>query len=242
MFPSIVMLHHVDAPHESLKAWSVTKNKFLELLNFLETNGYTTITFKEIVDSRYQILSKGAKNIILTFDDGPKNLLEFVIPELVRRKMKASFYIPTAHIGKYNSWNVEEGMARMELMNEEDIKEVHKCGMEVGSHSHRHIRLKHMSAAVIKQEVELSRNILEGIIDDKVCSFAFPYASVPAGHEEILSSAGYEYGLSIYQAFENKFALRRVGFYEKDTEKSLRFKFSKSYKWLRTIYDPTKKY
>lgn len=64
------------------------------------------------------------KKLILSFDNCPKHLFDFAIPELVKRKMKAVFYMPTANTGGYNSWDEEKGTARMELMNEADLKEL----------------------------------------------------------------------------------------------------------------------
>jgi len=242
MFPPIVMLHHVDDfADPSFEMWCITRNKFLGLLNYLSSNNIQTITFSDIVKDK-RILKNGAKKVILTFDDCSKRLCDFVVPELLKKKMKASFYMPTAHIGKHNSWNVEEGLPKIELMNENDLKELGKVGMEVGSHSHAHIRLKDVTYKVAEEQVLLSKQIIEDIVGDKVYSFAFPYASIPRNYHQLLSSAGYEYGMSIYQPFENKYALRRFGYYNKDTEKSLGFKLSKSYKLFRMLYDPTKKY
>jgi peptidoglycan/xylan/chitin deacetylase (PgdA/CDA1 family) len=242
MFPPIIMLHHVeDFPDPSYRMWCISRNKFLELLNYLNNNSFQSITFSDIVRDP-SILRTTSKKVILTFDDCSKRLLDYAVPELVKRNMKASFYIPTANIGKFNSWNVEEGMTKLELMNESDLKELNNLGMEVGSHSHFHAKLKEASPKKVREQFFLSKEIIENIIGSKVYSFAFPYASIPSKYEEFLSSAGYEYGLSIYQPFENKYALRRFGYWNKDTEKSLRFKLSKRYKLFRMMYDPLKKY
>jgi peptidoglycan/xylan/chitin deacetylase (PgdA/CDA1 family) len=114
---------------------------FLRLLNYLEQNGYQTLTFEDLHDSPRM---KSGKRIILTFDDCPKHLFDFAIPELLSRKMKASFYMPTAYLGKYNAWDVEEGRAKVELMDENDLLELSRLGMEIGSHSHHHVKLKNV--------------------------------------------------------------------------------------------------
>jgi peptidoglycan/xylan/chitin deacetylase (PgdA/CDA1 family) len=237
MFPPIAMLHHVtNSPHDTLKSWSVSEHKFLELLNFLETNKYETITFKDIVSNK-KILRGFSKKVILTFDDCYKNLLDFAVPQLVKRKMKAVFYMPTAYVGSYNEWDVEQGFGRVELMSQGELKELDKLGMEVGGHSHYHIRLKDASPGRVKEEVEQSKAVLENIIGKSVYSFAYPHGSVPDNYYQILSSAGYAFGVSIHQPLESKLALRRFSFDEADGESSLKTKLSRQYKYKRMFYD-----
>ena len=239
-FPHIAMLHSVsNRMDDSLKDWCISHHRFSQLLDFLEEKQYETTHFGLLESKNYR--PKASKKIILTFDDCPKNLLDFAVPELLKRKMKAAFYIPTAYIGGYNSWDVENGKARLELMNEDDLKALSQAGMEIGSHSHRHIALKTITyVPELEKEVRLSKQLLESITGQQVYSFSYPYGSVPIHYREILSNAGYFYGLSIYQPFQTPLALRRFGVYEKDTKEKIKRKLSLHYRWLRSVYDLTK--
>jgi peptidoglycan/xylan/chitin deacetylase (PgdA/CDA1 family) len=242
MLPPIAMLHHVsDAPaHESLGGWRISRRSFLRLLNYLEQNGYQTLTFEDLHGSARM---KSRNRIILTFDDCPKHLFDFAIPELLSRKMKASFYMPTAYLGKYNAWDVEEGRAKVELMDENDLLELSRLGMEIGSHSHHHVKLKNVKTeAEIQYEVAFSKAVIEQMIKKTVLSFSYPFASVPKQYKKILSAAGYQYGLSIYQPFETKLALRRFGYYDIDSEERIKRKLSVWYNYFRTLSDPLTKH
>lgn len=240
----IAMLHYIsdDPAHESLNAYCIKRKAFLQLLNYIESNNYETITFADISTDK-NTLRTSSKKIILTFDDCPRHLFDFAIPEMIKRKMKGSFYMPTAHMGQYNSWDADKGAARVDLMNEAEVKELDRLGMEVGAHSHHHTQLKEITDSVkVTEEITLCKHILEDIIGKPVYSFAFPFASIPGNYKQILSQAGYQYGLSIYQKFESRWALRRFGYYDIDTEKSLHRKLSPLYKWYRRLSDPLKKY
>ena len=241
--PPIAMLHHVsdDPSHQSLKPYSISRNIFLQLLNYLQDKNYQTITFADIV-AQSSILQTKQKKIILTFDDCPKHLFDFAIPELLKRKMTAVFYMPTAHIGKTNSWDEAEGRTQVELMNENDLKELSRLGMEVGAHSHHHIRLKGISEAELRFEVTECKKILESIIEKQVHSFAYPFGSVPKNHRSILSAAGYIFASSIYYPYENDLALRRFIYHDGDTKKTLEQKLSWQYKYYRFITDTMKSY
>lgn len=239
--PPIAMLHCVSdqISDDTLRNWCISPKAFLRLLDHLESNHYNTTHFAEIEQGTGKLQRK---KVVLSFDDCLKHLFDFAIPQLVQRKMKAVFYMPSAHIGGYNSWDVEKRATRLEVMNESDLKELVRLGFEVGSHSHHHIELKDLPEDQIKEEAVLSKSIIESITNKTVYSFSYPYGAVPPAYQQILKVAGYKYGVSIYQPFETELALRRFGVYEKDDANSLNRKLSRSYKWFRKVYDVVKKY
>ncbi len=238
--PPIAMLHSVsDSFDASLSDWCVSRAAFLRLLDVLENSRYRTTHFAEIVHETDRLSFR--RQIILSFDDCAKHLLDFALPELLRRNMKAVFYMPTAYIGGYNEWDVRKGAARSELMNAADLRELSRLGMEIGSHSHRHVELTTLPIKEQQREVMQSKRMLEAITGGPVYSFAYPYGAVPAVYKELLTAANYRYGVGIYKPFETALALRRFGVYEKDTPITLTRKLSRRYRWMRSVYDAVKK-
>lgn len=238
--PPVAMLHLVsDKVDPLLSNWCISRRQFSLVLDYLEHSNVQTTHFVDIVQQKNQ---RNKKQIVLSFDDCARHLLDFAVPELIKRNMKAAFYMPTAYIGKSNVWDVSKGSEKIELMNANELKDLVSCGMEVGSHSHSHVELGILKdIAKLKTEITLSKEILEAIIGRDIYSFAYPFGSVPSNCKTLLKEAGYHFGLSIYQPYESAFALRRFGIYEKDTVASLRLKLSGRYKWMRSIYDLVKK-
>ncbi len=236
--PPIVMLHKVKGENSSgSKEWSITHEKFLELLDYLIEFNYQTVTFSDIVLAKERL--SPSKKVVLTFDDGFKHLFDFAIPQLLKRGMKALFYIPTAHIGEYNCWDFARGSGEDQLMDEADLLELDRLGMEIGAHSHHHINLKQIrDENKILDELLVSKQILESLTGKPVCSFAYPYGKLPLSYRKLMTKANYSFAVSIYQSVENDLALRRFGYYNSDTRKSLDWKLSFSYKLLRAFYDP----
>lgn len=235
----IAMLHHVaEQPHPSLQTWCITHSKFLEFLNCIEQKGLQTTTFQEMVTLK--LTAKDLKNkIIITFDDCAAELLDFAIPELVKRNMKAVFYMPSNHIDGENIWDIEEfAMTSVKLMNLQQLQYLLTLGMEVGSHGENHIRLNQVSVAVANQDISNSKKKLEEILQCPVYSFAYPYGKIPAQHQKMLAQAGYHFGLSIYTAFETKYTLRRFAINETDDRKIINMKLSTRYRIMRALYDP----
>lgn len=231
----IAMLHHIsDAPHSSLRPWNIFHQQFIDLLDCILEKGLTTVTFADLEKGE-----SSKKRVIITFDDCPASLFDFAIPELVKRNMKAVFYIPTSHIGGYNVWDTEElNLVEVKLMTAAQLTELKQMGMEIGSHGEEHQRLNTVDAEDAFKEIIRSKNILEELLNEPVYSFAHPYAEIPKGYKQMLRRAGYTAAVSIYQSVQNQYALRRFGIHESDNKKSISFKLTPLYLRMRQLYDP----
>lgn len=233
-FPAIVMLHYVsDNPvYNDLRPWNINTTTYIRLLDYLELNNYRTIGFEDLLTGR-----RRSKDIIITFDDCPKELWDFAIPELQRRNMKAVFYMPTAHLGGYNEWNVADGKPRIGLMDEGDIARLVEKGMEVGSHAHNHCMLEEMDESEVISQLSVSKSILESIIGKPVISVAYPYGSLPAGYKHLTEGLGYKFGLGVYVPWQSMSAIRRWVYDDTDDTASIKRKTSKFYNWYRAWQD-----
>lgn len=231
-FPPVIMLHHVtdDAALNGLKPYSISRAAFTRLLDVLEEEGYVTTTFNDLYTTK-------GKKVIITFDDCPKHLLDFAVPELQRRGMKAVFYMPTAYLGGKNDWDTAFGKPTVELMNEADIKHLSSIGMEIGSHSHWHVKLGDLPEEEVAENLQQSKKILESITGKNVISVAYPFGSVPRNRDKLLGEAGYEYGLSIYSPFENRYNVRRFIYHDGDDTARLKAKLSLKYRMMRAVND-----
>ena len=172
---------------------------FQQHLDVLITNGYNTITLRDL----YQHWEYGkplpTNPIILTFDDGYRSMYDFVMPELVKRNMVATFFIIT---DKFNHPG---------YVSESMIQEMHKNGMEIGSHSHSHGDLRN---ADLEIELKQSKTLLENIIDDTVYSFCYPcglYNKTTVGY---LVKCGYKVAVTVKygeaSVNQNVYELKRI--------------------------------
>ena len=182
----IAMLHHVENREDwaSLKPYCIERKTLIRLLDQIERSGKRGVSLMDALEY------PSSKKVVLTFDDGAQHLWDFAIPELLNRGMTASFFIPTHHIGKTNSWDVEEGRAEVQLMDKSAIRELHRAGMEIGGHSHHHIRLGEVEESRASQELRMSKEILDDLIQKETQSMAWPYGSVPENSKELLKKSG----------------------------------------------------
>ncbi len=101
---------------------------------------------------------------LLTFDDGGKSAL-LIAKYLEKFDLRGHFFITTSLIGdKY-------------FLTEAEIRDLHKRGHIIGSHSHSHPNVfSSLSYELMKYEWSTSKSILEEILETEV-----KYCSIPGG-------------------------------------------------------------
>jgi peptidoglycan/xylan/chitin deacetylase (PgdA/CDA1 family) len=104
-----------------------------------------------------------AHGAILTLDDGNDTDVRIVLPKLVAAGLTASFFIPSDRIGTPG------------YVTEHDILELHRAGMEIGSHGCAHLNWLKAGDAEIARDVMQSVERLAGLIHAPVRSVAIPY-------------------------------------------------------------------
>ena len=127
-----------------------------------------------------QWYEKGEGNLCLTFDDG--NLSDFgnVFPVLGDRGIKASFFIVPDFVGKKG------------FMNWSHIIELHKYGMEIGSHSLSHKFMTTLRNDDLHNEIAKSKKVIEDKIGSPINSFAYPYGDCSNKTHNIIKKLGYK--------------------------------------------------
>ena len=165
-----VLLYHSISDDNSMMSLNV--NIFENHIKYLKKNGYTSINFNEIDQS-------AKKQIIITFDDGYKDVLLNALPILKKYDFKATCFFVTNLIGQDNSWDInKKNFSKKEIMNINDINNWISSGMHVGSHSHNHLDLTKISEKKLLNELDFSKKILEDKFDIVSDIFCYPYGKV----------------------------------------------------------------
>jgi peptidoglycan/xylan/chitin deacetylase (PgdA/CDA1 family) len=146
---------------------------FHEQIRHLKQRGYSVVPWVALVDRAGNDLRIG-----LTFDDGRKSDLESA--GLLRSLgYSALFFIATNDIGKNG------------YVDRNDVIELQRLGMGIGSHSHHHVQLTPLSDARLEIELTTSKKILEGIVQSPITHFSFPGGSYDARVLKVAAKAGY---------------------------------------------------
>ena len=141
------MVQQVDP--EKAYEYNVPHEDFVQQLDYLQEQGYTTISIRDYLRARKGLEELPAKPVILTFDDGYVSNYTELLPILEQRGLKATIFMVTNEIGKENYLSLDQ------------LKELQNKGIEIGSHTANHLPLDAMDSATAREEVKVSKLIME---------------------------------------------------------------------------------
>ena len=93
----IIMYHHLSENSKKLNKYTISPSQFKDDLDYIKSNGFTTVNIADLIDFCENKKSLPPKPIMITFDDGYMSVFEYAYPLLKQYDMKAVINI----IGKY---------------------------------------------------------------------------------------------------------------------------------------------
>ena len=169
-----------------------------EQLALIERMGYTPISFSDLKSFISQRRPLPNKPILLTFDGGYESVYRLAYPLLQKYQFKATIFLPTKYIGKFNQR--DEGAEK--IMGPLAIKEMTRDLIDVGLQSHQHESYRSYSASQIELDLSECISTLEQHRCPFVRVFAFPYGAAPVVRRTR------EAVKSVFQEHRIEFALR----------------------------------
>jgi peptidoglycan/xylan/chitin deacetylase (PgdA/CDA1 family) len=208
------------------------KEKFIRQVNYL-SNKYclVSLNYLNTISSRKNLIS-------ITFDDGLSSILKNALPELIKRKIPTTIFIPAATIGSYPKWEQKRQEIYYDdrILNLDEIKELSDQGIEIGSHTLHHTDLRNVPLEVAKEEFDSSKSLLEEITGKEVVSFSFPYGSY---NDELINLAldcGYSFVYTtepeMISVPTKRKIFGRIGVDPGDSLIELKLKAAGAYSWL----------
>jgi peptidoglycan/xylan/chitin deacetylase (PgdA/CDA1 family) len=187
----ILCYHNVAAaPKEArFKLLYVSPESFERQLWTLHRIGLRGVSTSEGIARLHNGTARGC--VVLTFDDGYADTLTTAAPLIKRYGFSATCYVVSGALGTYNRWDAEYLQETKSLMSREQIDEWLAAGMEVGSHSCSHARLRQLPRDAAQYEIEESRAALRKMFGIPVEHFAYPFGHFSAESVELVRLAGY---------------------------------------------------
>jgi peptidoglycan/xylan/chitin deacetylase (PgdA/CDA1 family) len=169
---------------------------FDEQLRFLQREGYMSCSLEYAVNRLQVQVSSTDKLVVITFDDGYCDFYRHAFPVLQRCGFTATVFLATAYIGQSPIQ-----FKGKECMTWPQVRELHRNGIQFGSHTVNHPQLRALSMQAIDNELLQSKRTIEDKLGCPVTSFAYPYAfpqtdsDFKAQLRNSLLSAGYDNGV-----------------------------------------------
>ena len=216
--PLVLMYHSVESYDTDPYRVTVHPRRFDRQLRWLRGRGLRGVSMSELLAARRD--GRGAGLVGLTFDDGYADFVTEVLPALSRYGFGATVFVIPGALGGHNSW--DEPGPRKALMTASDVRRIADAGVEIGSHSLRHIRLPEAGDDELTEQVLLSREILAGITGREVTGFCYPYGGIGAREVEAVRAAGYDYACAVHASpLAGRHAIPRAFIGDRDTSPRL---------------------
>ena len=122
----------------------------------------------------------GDERIVVSFDDGNASDHAIALPTLLRRGMKALFFICSGRVGMST------------FLDAGQIHELNDHGMTIGSHGVNHLPWRSLSDIRLQEEVAGSRQALENLLGKNVESAACPFGDYDSRVLRFLKNSGYQ--------------------------------------------------
>jgi peptidoglycan/xylan/chitin deacetylase (PgdA/CDA1 family) len=204
----ILMFHYISEPppgaNELRRDLSVSPESFSAQLERLRSEGYTSISMRDLVMHIRIGQPLPAKPLMLTFDDGHADHYTNAFPILRQHGFSGTFYVITGY--------ADEG--REEHLNWPQIVEMAEAGMEIGVHSLTHPDLRDQTLDYVVWQTLGPKQAIESRIPQAVTSFCYPFGLYDNQVVSVINSAHYWTGVTTQQGTlhtsDNLYAVERV--------------------------------
>lgn len=205
----VLMYHYIgDLPTNAdatRKDLTVSTQNFTAQMNFLLSQGYTSITPGQL----YLYLTKNkaipAKSVVISFDDGYADTFDNAVPILETDHLTGMFgiitgLVATNTISNYANW--------------QQIISARNAGMAIVSHSYSHPNFAALSASDQNFNIAKSTVDLTGELGTPPTYFIYPFGKYNSTTEQTLKNHGYVMSFTTAYGFvkpgENLLELPRV--------------------------------
>jgi peptidoglycan/xylan/chitin deacetylase (PgdA/CDA1 family) len=186
----ILVYHHVGPfVPETFRFLTVSPKAFERQMDWLRRNRFTTITPQQWVRWLENGESLPERPVLITFDDGYRDIAVHALPALHERHMTATVYVVTGRCGGINAWDLVYTPGEHRLLDSRVIKFWHERGIEIGSHTSSHRRLENLNRTDLNTEITCSANELGVILGSQADSFSYPYGAFDREAAELVAGS-----------------------------------------------------
>lgn len=180
---------------------------------------------------------KGKRYVAITFDDGFVDVIENALPELSKRGIPVTIFVPTGYLGREADWFRKNSNKSKKVMDAEQLRYITKNDLiSIGSHCITHKSLLSMTENEAKEEIIRSKQQLEEILGKSVMSLSYPHGEFTNFHVELAREAGYKRAFSIEPTLmrltSDEFVAGRLSVDSDDWDLELYLKIIGAYRWL----------
>lgn len=214
----VLMYHHILTPEEKADSpfakasTTVTTNEFNSQIDYLASQGYTSISMYDLERYLNKSINLPAKSVVITFDDGIISTREYAYPKLKQHGFIAEQFIITSRIPISPATFDHKGLQFLSQRDMDTMRDV----FNYESHTHSLHNLDGNTSHVLtKTDAEVYTDIQtsQGILGGSKY-FAYPFGQYNTGTINTLKSLGFTIAVTTRYGKvtlgENKLEMDRV--------------------------------
>jgi len=215
---------------------ATSPERFRAHMNWLAELGWVGVTLGDGLKWRAGELDFPKRPVAITFDDGFRDFRTNAFPVLRDRGFRATMHVPTGLVGGKGCF-----MGR-DCLDWGEIRSLHGCGIEFGSHTVSHPVLYNLPWFEIRRELVDSKARIEEELGEPVRIFSYPFAFPQPDRDftrlftATLEQCGYQTctttTIGRVWPSDSRFAVRRLPANDCDDRLLLEAKLSGAYDWL----------
>jgi len=201
----ILMYHRVGTDAASspsiTRALTVSPSDFAAQMRWLHASGYHAVTQGQLLGALLLGLPLPPRPVMITFDDGYRDVLWNAAPILHRLHMPATAYVITGRISGSDSSFLTWG----------ELAQLERLGFTIGSHTVHHVDLTLEPPESAYSELVDSKHVLEQRLHRPVPWFAYPAGRFDPAVVAEAARAGYLLAVTTQPGFlqQNRLELHR---------------------------------
>jgi peptidoglycan/xylan/chitin deacetylase (PgdA/CDA1 family) len=182
----ILMYHRIDRPQAGQPAMerrlTVSPSDFAAQMRWLVRHGYHGVTERQVYGAVVHGRPLPARPVLITFDDGYRDVLVHAVPVLARLHLPATAYVITDRTGNG---------AGGPWLTWADLRRMDRLELDIGSHTVSHVNLTALPRGAALTELQRSRRTLELGLHHPVQWFAYPFGAFDGRVTDLTRRAGY---------------------------------------------------
>lgn len=197
--------------------WTISRRDFQRQMEWLREN-FDLLSMDQALD-RIEAGFNDRPAVVVTFDDGYAENMDFAMPLLVDYGIPCMYYVATHQILNQESFDHDRNFEMPLYPNSlRDLKKLVRWGIDIGAHTRHHVDLgKVTDPAVLRDEIEGCRRELMHLLDCPVDHFAFPFGqtcNITNQAVQVAKRAGYRSVAGAYGGYnfvgQNSFFFQRL--------------------------------
>lgn len=186
--------------------------------------------------------------VAVTFDDGYVSVIENALPELKKRGIPVTFFVPTGSLGERPGWikSPESPLWEERVISPKELKNISSEPLvTIGSHTVSHPNLLQISHQEVIRELVKSKAVLENLLGRPIEWLSFPRGAYDDSLVQIALEAGYRRLFTIEPKLVNPMqpgvVNGRVATNPDDWPLEFKLKMLGAYRWLPWAYSLKRK-